>query len=124
MQITVSSRRTELPDTLKEYSREKSGKLNRYYDRVQSVEVVFDVDGKDHTCEIIARADHHTTFVARERHEDAFGALDGAAKELERQLTRHKEKFRNRKHTGGGPPRQPLARAELSDSGQSESEAP
>ena len=44
MRMTVTGRRTEVSDTLKEYVDKKAGKLGRFYDRVQSVEVVFDVD--------------------------------------------------------------------------------
>ncbi len=102
MRITVTGRHTDVPDALRSYAEEKSAKLERYYDRVQTVDVVFDVDAGQQRCEMIARADHHTTFVAKELHAEAFAALDAAVKDLERQLNRHKEKFRNRKHTDGG----------------------
>lgn len=98
MQIAITGRHTDIPPALKEYVEEKAGKFERYYDRVQTVEVVFDVEAGKLRCEIIARADHHATFVAKEQHEDAFAAFDETARELERQLTRHKEKHRNRKH--------------------------
>ncbi len=102
MQVTVSGRHLDVPDALREYAEEKSGKFERFYDRVQTATVVFDLDAGRHHCEIIARADHHMTFVAKEAHEDAFASFDLAAKELERQLRRHKERYRNRKHSGGG----------------------
>lgn len=98
MQITVSGIHTEIPASLREYVEEKASKFERYYDRVQTVEVVFAAEASKLKCEIIARADHHATFVAKEIHEDAFAAFDTTARELERQLTRHKEKHRNHKH--------------------------
>jgi len=101
MRIKVSGRHIEITDALKEYATEKAGKLDRFYDRVQSIEVVFGQEGTKHQCELIASADHHTTFVAKEAHEDVFASLDAAVKDVERQLNRHKEKFRNRKHPGG-----------------------
>lgn len=101
MRITVSGRHTDLSDSLRAYAEEKSAKLERFYDRVHAVDVVFDVDAGEHRCEIIARADHHMTFVAKEVCSEAFAALDAAVKDLERQLNRHKEKHRNRKHTEG-----------------------
>ena len=117
MRITVIGRHTDISEALKEYADEKAGKLNRFYDRLHSVDVVFDLDGIRHRCEIIAKADHAATFVAREEHEDSFASLDAAVKDLERQLTRHKERFRNRKHPGGyggepeawGPPLGPTS---------------
>jgi len=110
MRITVSGRHTEIPDQLKTYTQDKASKLERYYDRVQTVEVVFDQEAKHHSCETIATADHHTTFVAKEQHADAFAALDASVRDLERQLSRHKERFRNRKHPDG-PPKSLLAGA-------------
>lgn len=126
MQITITGRHADLSPRLKEYASEKADKLSRFYDRVQSVEVVFDQDGIRHRCEIIARADHATTFVAREEHAEALASLDAAVKDLERQLTRHKEKFRNRKHlTGRGDKQSPAGAtpAEEADDLQTEGEA-
>ena len=114
MRITVSGRHTEIPDQLKIYSQEKAAKLERFYDRVQTVEIVFSQEASKHVCEIIAAADHHTTFIAKEMLTDAFAALDASVKDLERQLSRHKEKFRNRKH-----PDVPPAKASLESPAES-----
>lgn len=118
MRITVSGRHTEIPDRLKTYAEEKASKLERFYDRVQTVEVVFDQEANHHSCEIIAKADHHTTFIAKEEHADAFAALDATVRDLERQLSRHKERFRNRKHPDGPPAKSLLA--ESAESGSTE----
>ncbi|MFQ5428924.1 MAG: ribosome hibernation-promoting factor, HPF/YfiA family [Phycisphaerae bacterium] len=109
IRVTVSARHMSLSDTLKSYANEKSDKLERYYDRLQSVQVVFDHQSVNHLCEIIATGDHHNTFVAKSEHEDPYAAFDASAKELERQLRRHKEKLRNRKHPEGPANREPLA---------------
>ncbi|MBI5763621.1 MAG: ribosome-associated translation inhibitor RaiA [Planctomycetes bacterium] len=101
MRIKISGRHMEMADSLKAYADEKAGHLNRFYDRLQSVEIIFDQEGGKVRCEMIATADHHTTFVAKETHADAFAAFDAAIKDVERQLTRHKEKHRNRKHLTG-----------------------
>ncbi len=103
IRITVSGRHMDVRDALKSYASEKAGKLERFYDRVQSVEIVFDKQANSHRCEMIAKADHHTSFVAKEEHDDPYAALDATVKDLERQITRHKEKQRNRKHPTGLP---------------------
>lgn len=108
MNITVSGRHVDVPPPLKTYAEEKCGKLERFYDRVQTVEIVFDMEAGKNRCEVIARADHHTTFVAKESHDDAYASLDAAVRDLERQLTRHKEKHRNRKHLTDGSSHEPL----------------
>lgn len=108
LRITMSGRHMDLSEKLKSYAGEKTAKLERYYDRVQSAEVVFDSEAGTHCCEIVVTADHHSTFVAKETNDDPYAALDAVVKDLERQLTKHKERFRNRKHSGGGE-REPLA---------------
>jgi len=108
IRITVSGRHVDLSDRLKTYAEDKAGKLERFYDRVQSIEVVFDKQNLSHRCEIMVKADHHQTFVAKEEHEDPYMALDATVKDLERQLRRHKEKFRNRKHPDGVLDKEPL----------------
>lgn len=109
MRITVTGRHMSLGESLKSYASEKTEKLERFYDRVLSADVVFDKQNNSHQCEIIVKGDHHTTFVAKELHEDPFAALDATVKDLERQLSRHKEKFRNRKHPDDQVDREPLA---------------
>ncbi len=103
IRITVSGRHMDVRDALKSYASEKAGKLERFYDRVHSVDIVFDKQANSHRCEMIAKADHHTSFVAKEEHDDPYAALDASVKDLERQITRHKEKHRNRKHPTGMP---------------------
>jgi len=108
MRITTSGRHMDLSEKLKSYTNEKAAKLERYYDRAQSAEVVYDREAGTHSCEVIVTADHHTTFIAKEANDDPYAALDAALKDIERQLTRHKERFRNRKHSGGQE-QEPLA---------------
>ena len=108
MNMTVTGRHVDVPAALKSYAEEKSAKFERFYDRVQSVEIVFDLEAGKSRCEIIVRADRQTTFVAKEIHDDAYASLDAAVRDLERQLTRHKEKHRNRKHLTDGSSREPL----------------
>src|SRR5436190_15466929 len=98
MQIIISGRHMELPDDLKSYINEKAGKLPRYYDRILEINVVVMRDAGDHTVEMIAQADHHNRFVGTERHADPFACVDMVMDDLKRQLTRHKERHRNRMH--------------------------
>ncbi|HOO16066.1 MAG: ribosome-associated translation inhibitor RaiA [Phycisphaerae bacterium] len=98
MQVNVSGRHMGVSEALKEYCTEKAGKLTRYYDRIQSIDVVLDGKNGVHTAEIIVHTDSTDPFVASETHEDVYAALDLLLDKIERQLTRHKERVRNRKH--------------------------
>ena len=95
MLVTISSRHMDVTPSLKSYAEEKAGKLNKYYDRIQEIEVVFDA-GKDSTSvEIIVNAEHRNAFIAQHNEGDAYACIDGCVHKLERQLTDHKEKIRN-----------------------------
>ncbi len=86
---------------LKEYAASKAGKLTRYYDRIQEIEVVID-NVKDVTrVEMIVNAEHKNMFVAHHDEGDAYACIDGCVDKLERQLSDHKKKIRNRKHPEG-----------------------
>lgn len=103
MQVTVSGRHMGVGDALREYCQRKSERLIRFYDRIQAIEVILDGKNGHHTAEIIVRIDGTQPFVASEQHEDVYAAMDLLLDKIERQLRRHKEKLRNRKH----PPRSP-----------------
>ena len=98
MQVVITGRHLELSDEIQEYTKEKASKLTRYYDRIQSIEVVMSEDAGKFSVEMIVSADHRQEFVGHEQHEDMFAAVDLLIDKLERQVTRHKEKLRNRKH--------------------------
>src|SRR5882672_1152715 len=84
---------------LKEYAETKAGKLVKYYDRIQEIEVIFDAGKRDQMrVELIVNAEHKNMFVVHHDDPDAYAALDGCVHKMERQLSEHKKKHRNRKH--------------------------
>lgn len=104
MIVTISARHMDVTDTLRDYAKQKSGKLLKYYDRIQEIEVVFDA-GKDAVnVEMIVNAEHRNMFVAHHNEGDAYACIDGCVHKLERQLSEHKQMFRNRKHPETGKP--------------------
>lgn len=103
MIVTVSSRHMEVTDPLKAYATQKAGKLSKYYDRIQEIEVIFDNKKESIQVEMIVNAEHRNLFVAHHDDGDAYACVDGCIHKLERQLSEHKKKFRNRKHSGEEP---------------------
>lgn len=99
MEIKVTGKHLEITPAIRDYGTDKAGKLTRYYDRVTSIEVLAN-KGENHSydVEVIVHVDRHDPFVARTRHEDLYAGMDDAVNKMERQLTDHKEKLRNRKH--------------------------
>lgn len=96
--VVVSSRHMEVTPPLKSYAEQKAAKLTKYYDRIQEIEVVFDAGKDAMQVEMIVNAEHKNMFIARHTDGDAYACIDGCMDKLERQLTDHKKKIRNRKH--------------------------
>ena len=106
MVVTVASRHMEVTSALKTFAETKANKLLKYYDRIQEIEVVLNTgkdQGKDHTSvEMIVNAEHKQMFIAHASDGDAYACIDLCVDKLERQLTDHKERIRNRKHPEPG----------------------
>lgn len=101
MNVVVSSRHMDITPALKSFAEEKANKLTKYYDRIQEIEVVLDAgkEAKNQShVEIIVNAEHRNMFVAHHDDDDAYAAIDACVDKLERQLSDHKKKIRNRKH--------------------------
>ncbi len=92
---------------LKTFAEEKANKLLKFYDKVQEIEVVLDKDKADAIkVEMIVNAEHKGMFIAHGEENDAYASIEACATNLERQLTEHKKKHRNRKHPEGEDKRQ------------------
>lgn len=100
MIVTVSSRHMGVTEAMKEYAQKKANKLLKYYDRIQEIEVVFDVAKAKPRAEMIVNAEHNHMFIASAEQETAYACIDACVDKLERQLSEHKHKVRNRKHPG------------------------
>jgi len=99
MIVTVASRHMEVAPTLKSYAEQKANKLTKYFDRIQEIEVVIDNNSRDQMhVEMIVNAEHNNRFVAHHDDGDAYACVDACVDKLERQLSDHKKKVRNRKH--------------------------
>ena len=105
MQITVSGRHMGISDSVREYCEKKAERLGRFFDRIRLIEVVLDGHDGAHSAEMIVHSEGTQPFVGHEEHDDVFAAVDLMLDKVERQIRRHKERLRNRKH----PPHAPEA---------------
>ncbi len=94
MQTTVTGRQIEVTDAIRAYIDRRAEKLPKYWERVRRADVVLEKRG-GHTyfVEFIARADGHDPFVATEKHDDLYVAIDDTAGKLERQLRNYHAKL-------------------------------
>ncbi|MCC7145525.1 MAG: ribosome-associated translation inhibitor RaiA [Phycisphaeraceae bacterium] len=98
MEVTISGRHLEITEPIREYAAGKMAKLPRYYDRLQAVQVVAEKNEHQFMVEVRVQADRHDPFIAKESGTDLYACIDATVDKLERQLTDHKDRLRNRKH--------------------------
>ncbi|MBI1371109.1 MAG: ribosome-associated translation inhibitor RaiA [Planctomycetes bacterium] len=98
METKVTGRHLEITPAINEYAHKKCERFRRHFDRIQEISVVIDKHDRAYDVEIIVEVEHHDPFIARGKDEDLYACIDTTTDKVERQLTDHKEKLRNRKH--------------------------
>lgn len=105
MEITVSSRHTEVSDLLRESTVDKIGRLGRFLEGMDRAEVHF---SEEHTRRVADKEVCEVTLVGHGHHvrckvtaPDGFAAVDLAVEKLEHQLHKLKTKLVRRNHANG-----------------------
>ncbi len=98
MRIDVSGRQFEVTPAIASHAEKKCEKLPKYYDGVQSIEVVITPRPHDHYgVELRVDVEKHETFVAHDESADVYNSIDSGVEKMVRQLTDFKEKLKNNK---------------------------
>jgi len=99
MKITVSGKHLDITEPIHAYASEKASKLSKFFDQIQSVDVIADKSENHHyEIEMIVHVGHHEPFIAVVKGDDLYATIDQVQSKLERQLTDHKSKLKNHKH--------------------------
>ncbi|HOD82896.1 MAG: Ribosome hibernation promoting factor [Planctomycetes bacterium ADurb.Bin126] len=96
MNVTVKSPHMEVTDSIREFVEGKVAKLPKYYDMIQSVDVILDMEADQAVVEIVVSAKRRNTFVATHRAEDLYASVDQCLHKITEQLRRHKDRVRDR----------------------------
>lgn len=102
MEIAVNARHMDVSNSIREYVEGKVGKLPRFYDNIQSIEVILDTEADNSVVEIVAHAKRKHTFVASHHAENMYACLDGCLDKISNQLRRHKDRVRDRQGPSHG----------------------
>ena len=100
MNIVVKARHMDVTDAIRDYVETKVAKLNRFYDNVQTIEVILDVEAEKPSVEIIVSAKRRNVFVGTHRGDDMYSCVDQCLHKVSEQLRRHKDKVRDRRGPG------------------------
>lgn len=106
VKVNVTGRHIQVTDDLKRYAQEKASRLDRYFDRMLTVEVVLTQDGGERkVAEMIVHPRKGERIVGTADHEDMFAAIDLVIDKMYQQLHRLKERVKDaKKHSGRVPP--------------------
>jgi len=97
MQINISTRHGEISDATKEKITQKVEKLQRFFDRLTSLDVTVNLEKADEpSIEITVTSEKRNDFVASYQSNDLLGSVDQVVAKLEQQIKKHKEKLKER----------------------------
>jgi putative sigma-54 modulation protein len=92
MQINITGHRFDVTPALRTFTEEKFDRLERHFDHINNIHVVFDVEKLRHIAEatvLVTKGELH----ASSESEDMYAAIDALVDKLNRQLVKHKEKI-------------------------------
>ncbi len=93
MKVAITTRGYKAPERLKTYINEKMKRLDRFSDRIMEVEAILSYERLDQVVEFKLRL-NNKRIIVKEKSEDVFKSIDLAVDNLERQITKVKEKYK------------------------------
>ena len=92
MQLKLTGHHVEITTSLRDYVENKLEKLERHFDHINSVNVVFTVEKNDQIAEGTVRLNGTDVF-ASAHNPDMYHAIDALVDKLDRQILKHKGKI-------------------------------
>ena len=93
MQINITGHHLDVTPALTTFTEENFDKLERHFDHITAIHVVFDVEKLRQIAEatiFVAKAELHASAES----ENLYAAIDSLIDKLDRQLIKHKKKTR------------------------------
>jgi putative sigma-54 modulation protein len=116
VQINISTRHGRLSDASQEKIKAKVGKLDRFFERLTSIDVTIDLtDEENPRVDLQVSAEHKHDFVATDQSDNLMGSVDATVQKMEQQLRKYKERVQDRHRQPGGARRTDVAAGEGSE---------
>jgi len=93
MKIKIAGRHTDASKALRSYVVEKTEALERFFDRIISVDVVLSVEKERQIADFHAHLTNRKLISAREESTDMYASIDRAIDRLKRQLVKFKDQL-------------------------------
>jgi len=107
MKIKIAARHTDASEALRSYVVEKTEALEKFYDRIVSVDVVLSVEKERQIADFHAHLTNRKLISAREETTDMYASIDKAIDRLKRQLVKFKDQLHATKDRAGTVKRTP-----------------
>lgn len=101
MQIIVSGHQVMVTAALRDYAKNKLGRIVRHFDQLHDVAVVLSVEKLFQKAEATLHCAANKTIHADATAADLYAAIDTLADKLDRQVKKHKEKLTNHHREAG-----------------------
>lgn len=95
MKIKIAVRHTDASPALRDYVIEKTEALERFFDRIVSVDVVLSVEKERQIADFHAHLTNRKLINAREESTDMYASIDKAIDRLKRQLVKIKDQLQD-----------------------------
>ena len=102
MQINITGHHVEVTPALRAYVTEKMQKLARHFDKVNSINVILNVEKLQQQAEATVSAAGRTIFAA-ESAMDMYASIDKLVDKLDRQVRRYKDRITDHHHAKHEP---------------------
>ncbi|MEE8142952.1 MAG: ribosome-associated translation inhibitor RaiA [Planctomycetota bacterium] len=106
MSVLVTVRDKDVPNDLKEYTREKGERLHRFFNGITKLEIILMNEGLKKRAEAVLHIAKGDPIVVHADHEQMAAAVDLMLDRAQQSLVKHKEKLRNHRGAGGEVPPQ------------------
>jgi len=93
MKIKIAGHHTDAGPKIRDYIIEKTEGLERYFDRIVSVDVFLSVERESQIADFHAHLTNKKTINAREESTDMYASIDTAIDRLKRQLVKFKDQL-------------------------------
>ena len=103
MNLTVTGRHVDVTSSMRNYVSDKMERLQRHSENLFGIHVILTVEKLRQKAEATIDV-AGTRLYADETREDMYTAIDLLADKLDRQLIRHKEKLKTRRHAKDSAP--------------------
>nr|WP_086938313.1 ribosome hibernation promoting factor [Thaumasiovibrio occultus] len=95
MQINLIGHHVEVTDSMRDYVHTKFEKLERFFDKINNVQVILTVEKLQQVAEATLHINQGEIH-AKSDSEDMYAAIDSLTDKLVRQLNKHKDKLNSR----------------------------